>query len=303
MLTKFTGDLDIIAALDDEPNDDGGLTADELKAKFDEGPKAIAEYINGTLTEELEDVTLPAEGTGVLEKTASGVAWAPRSAPNVLRNWDFKHPVNQRGASSWSAGKYGIDCWKSNGGTSEISAGGLVMANLAQSLQFIPMGRLVKGEKYTLSVKLAAGVAHVESGWSRRAQVLFKGFASAYASSLIATLYPENAGVSSVTFTVPDTDYAYGYGVIIDAGKNYLTEAFTVEAVKLEKGEASTLAYDAPPDPALELLRCQTSFQLFSNASFCPASRLDFRPVMDADPTVGTLEIGGVTYTAASCEL
>ena len=302
MLTKFTGDLDIIAALDDEPNDEGGLTAAELKAKFDEGAKAVAAYINETLTEELEGVVLPAEGTGILEKTASGVAWAPRTAPNVLRNWDFLHPVNQRGAATWNAGKYGIDCWKSNGGTSEIGAGGLVMANLAQSMQFIRLGRLVKGEKYTLSVKLAADVAHVESGWSRRTQVLFKGAASAYASSLIATLYPESAGVSSVTFTVPDTDYAYGYCVIIDAGKNYLTEAMTVEAVKLEKGESSTLAYDGPADPAIELLRCQTSFQIFAEAARCPTSRLDFRPVMDADPTIGTLEIGGVTYTTASCE-
>lgn len=54
MLTKFTGDLDIVAALDDEPNDVGGLSAAELKAKFDEGPKALAQYINDTLTEEVD---------------------------------------------------------------------------------------------------------------------------------------------------------------------------------------------------------------------------------------------------------
>ena len=225
------------------------------------------------------------------------------SSPNVLRNWDFLHPVNQRGASSWNAGKYGIDCWKSNGGASEITADGLVMANLAQSLQFIPTGRLVKGEKYTLSIKLAADVAHVESGWSRRTQILFKGFANGWASSLIATLYPLSAGVNSVTFTVSGTDYAYAYGVIIDAGKNYLTEPMTVEAIKLEKGEASTLAYDGPADVSAELLRCQTSFQLFADASRCPTSRYDFRPVMDAEPTISTLEIDGVTYTTASCEL
>lgn len=228
------------------------------------------------------------------------------SSPNVLRNWDFLHSVNQRGASTWSLSGYGIDCWKSfAGGTSTktLTADGIVMADLGQLVQFIPMGRLVKGEKYTLSIKLAADVAHVESGWSRRAQILFKGFASAYASSLIATIYPETAGVNSVTFTVPDTDYAYAYGVIIDAGKSYLTEPMTVEAIKLEKGEESTLAYDGPPEPGAELLRCQTSFQIFADASRCPVSRYDFRPVMDAEPTIGELEIGGVTYTTASCEL
>ncbi|MBR6312805.1 MAG: hypothetical protein IKR51_07505 [Oscillospiraceae bacterium] len=89
MLTKFTGDLDIIAALDDEPNDVGGLTAAQLKAKFDQGAKTLADYINDTLTEELETVTLPAEGSGVLEKTAAGISWVPRTAPNILRNWYF----------------------------------------------------------------------------------------------------------------------------------------------------------------------------------------------------------------------
>lgn len=48
-LTNFEKDMAIIQALDDEPNDVGGMTAAELKAKFDEGGLAIKEYINGTL--------------------------------------------------------------------------------------------------------------------------------------------------------------------------------------------------------------------------------------------------------------
>ena len=39
--TQLTNDLNIISALDDEPNDVGGLTAAQLKAKFDEGPGVI----------------------------------------------------------------------------------------------------------------------------------------------------------------------------------------------------------------------------------------------------------------------
>lgn len=53
-LTKFTTSMDIIAALDDEPNDVGGLTAAQLKAKFDEGCKAIQSFINTVLTAELD---------------------------------------------------------------------------------------------------------------------------------------------------------------------------------------------------------------------------------------------------------
>lgn len=43
------GDLNIIAKLDDEPNDVGGLTSAELKAKFDEAGNTIQKYINETL--------------------------------------------------------------------------------------------------------------------------------------------------------------------------------------------------------------------------------------------------------------
>lgn len=53
IITNFLKDMDIIAALDDQPNDIGGLTAAELKAKFDEGGKAIQEYLNGTLIPEV----------------------------------------------------------------------------------------------------------------------------------------------------------------------------------------------------------------------------------------------------------
>ena len=52
--TKVTKDMDIIAALDDEPNDVGGLTAAQLKAKFDEGGKALKLFLNDTLIAELE---------------------------------------------------------------------------------------------------------------------------------------------------------------------------------------------------------------------------------------------------------
>lgn len=53
-LTKFTKDMAIISALDDEPNDVGGLSAAELKAKFDEGGQALKTFINETLLSEID---------------------------------------------------------------------------------------------------------------------------------------------------------------------------------------------------------------------------------------------------------
>ena len=53
-LAKCEKDMAIISALDDEPNDVGGLTAAELKAKFDEGGQAIKQFLNETLTPQID---------------------------------------------------------------------------------------------------------------------------------------------------------------------------------------------------------------------------------------------------------
>lgn len=55
-LTELTSDLNIIAALSDEPNDTDGLTAAQLKAKFDEAGNTIKTYLNETLLDELQGV-------------------------------------------------------------------------------------------------------------------------------------------------------------------------------------------------------------------------------------------------------
>lgn len=51
---RITDDLDVIVKLDDEPNDIGGLSPEELKAKFDEAGNAIKTYINETLLPAME---------------------------------------------------------------------------------------------------------------------------------------------------------------------------------------------------------------------------------------------------------
>ncbi len=52
-VTTLNGDLNIIAKLDDEPNDVGGLTSAELKAEFDKAGNVIKTYLNETLIPEL----------------------------------------------------------------------------------------------------------------------------------------------------------------------------------------------------------------------------------------------------------
>lgn len=52
-ISLLEGDLNIIQKLDDEPNDVGGLSAQDLKAEFDRAGNIIKEYINGTLVPEV----------------------------------------------------------------------------------------------------------------------------------------------------------------------------------------------------------------------------------------------------------
>ena len=53
-LTKFTTDVENIQALSDTPNETEGLTADQLKKKFDDAAIDIKSYINDTLTDEID---------------------------------------------------------------------------------------------------------------------------------------------------------------------------------------------------------------------------------------------------------
>lgn len=69
--TKFTTDTAVIAGLADLPNATSGLTAAQLKAKFDESATAIKTYINDTLTVEVDASLTADSGALTTHKTSS----------------------------------------------------------------------------------------------------------------------------------------------------------------------------------------------------------------------------------------
>lgn len=79
-LTPFSKDMEIIAKLDDEPNDVGGLSSEELKSKFDEGGKAVKDYLNDTLLPELENKGIES----VVRKGNEAVSYLRLNADRVL---------------------------------------------------------------------------------------------------------------------------------------------------------------------------------------------------------------------------
>lgn len=84
-ITLLNGDLNIIQKLDDEPNDVGGLTSAQLKAKFDEAGNTIKEYINETLIPEIlaEDATEEARETAEAARQTAETARAGAESARV----------------------------------------------------------------------------------------------------------------------------------------------------------------------------------------------------------------------------
>lgn len=163
---------------------------------------------------------------------APAVHTHPFSNPNLLHNWDFRNPVNQRGVSGTiSATGYFYDRWILNSGAVTTNDAYLTVGAGAVIEQRIE-GNLLSGATVTVSVMVGG---EVYSG---------------------AGTMPTSAGTALVTLTGWGTatlGYAEGYMYV----RLSPTAASNVQAVKLGLGTVSTLAYDPPMDHAVELQKCQ----------------------------------------------
>lgn len=84
-MEQFTKDMNIIAKLDDEPNDMGGLTAEQLKAKFDEGGLALQKYINEVILPRMGE---PWQGDLLMNGYRVTNLGAPVEGTDALRKMD-----------------------------------------------------------------------------------------------------------------------------------------------------------------------------------------------------------------------
>ncbi len=85
-LTKLTADLAVIAKLPDSPTE----TAAELKAKFDQGSRAIGDYLNDTLLPEVEEaLALIDDKAQTIEQTKQNKILSGTTAPTGGRDGDL----------------------------------------------------------------------------------------------------------------------------------------------------------------------------------------------------------------------
>lgn len=229
---------------------------------------------------------------------------------NLLDNWYFTGPVNQRGQLSVNGDrKYPIDRWKTIGyqaATITIGNSGLLINNTATGSQAVRqyLSAPLPPGTYTLSAIIVSVSGSGDVG------TLVARSASAVKASETFTA----AGLVVLTFSTDGTDPITNIGITCAPGNSV-----TVLAMKLECGDSQTLAHlengtpvlNELPDYGEELLKCQRYFQIFRTQALRPTYRQDYRPEMAVnpqsgglpeEPTTGTITIEGTTYYTASAE-
>lgn len=218
--------------------------------------------------------------------------------PNLLDNWYFGNPVNQRGQTSYAgASTYTIDRWMTDNTVTIVDGG--------------------------ITVKQTGNAVLVY-------QYLEDSLVEAIAGRVVTYSALTTNGLMTATTKLPpskssdwDTDNAAQGDLILDttksgSGKIYIrffstvvgTEA-TIIAVKLELGSQQTLAHQEDgvwvlneiPKFSDQLAACQRYYQIYTTEAARPAKALDCRPVMRTDPVQSTVSVGGATLYANSADL
>ena len=94
---KFTTDLSIISKLGDNPGTDDGLSAEELKAKFDEASLLLQAYLNGTLVEMLNSAFAGGDSAPVDGLNMSGAINMNRNPLQNVREPQSDHEAMNLG--------------------------------------------------------------------------------------------------------------------------------------------------------------------------------------------------------------
>lgn len=219
----------------------------------------------------LGNISAPVSELDVVNKQYADGKYAPADhthdyhRKNLLDNWYFADPINQRGVTQYTAEGFCIDRWsfeqwKPSGQSVELRSGCVAIVsgaaasvnNTTKLKQTITNFQSLAGKTVTFSAKLK----NVTVNGGPRLTIYYGGskkdmsITSANANSII-----------SVTATLPTTLSSMYVAIGNDgnaAGKGGFD--IEIESVKLEVGSFSTIADDLPPKKSEQLLECQRYF-------------------------------------------
>lgn len=206
--------------------------------------------VNGkTLT---EDVTLTGENIAVSTTDSTLISGAVkyRTNPNLLDNWYFGNPVNQRGQTEYTAGGvYTLDRWWAQYDTTlSIVDGGIKIGGKWDVHQYFET--TLPNATYTLSL------LYKDRTGSDPLRLLIGNRTD---GDLAQTESKDASGILSVTFSTAKSNKA-NFGFI-----GSTDNSATIIAIKLELGDTQTLAHkengvwvlNEIPDFGEQLRRCQ----------------------------------------------
>lgn len=213
---------------------------------------------------------------------------------NLLDNWYFGAPVNQRGKTVYSGTGLTVDRWQARSARCYATVGNGVLkleeSGTGTRVYYQQKLEWPVTEVATLSV-LTGPVMGACSAYVMTAAGTDPGIGMTLKANTLNVLTVSSKDIGAVGFGVPDDG------------------RIDLRAVKLELGGVSTLAHQEPdgswavneiPDWAEMLWKCQRYLQLYTTAAARPGKAADCRPVMSGDPVQSTLSIDGVTYYANS---
>lgn len=213
-----------------------------------------------TLDEEKQPLLTPGDNISISGSVIATKAFPCN--PNLLDNWYFGNPVNQRGQTSYTGLGYTIDRWcnvYSNTSTVQLSKDGLKLdassapGQTVEFLQYIDSANIVKGQKLTLSVLLKNGYKSIT--FTINDAVSFDGPEISVGDRWYLDLYKGSS------------DQYYQVRFFTTTGGNLSYNP--ILAVKLELGSQQTLAHQENgawvlneiPDYGEQLMRCQRYYR------------------------------------------
>ena len=167
---------------------------------------------------------------------------------NILHNWDFRNPVNQRGQSSYATNQNTIDRWRSDGQLRvDVNPSGISLSSEQTGrawLQLLENPAIYVGKTLTFSVEVGERI------YSHTITVPSITSNTTHTSSIVRGY--------SLRFRVGQGgNPGLWVGVIMSGNPD---DPLIVKRAKLELGTVSTLANDPPMDFGKELAVCRRYF-------------------------------------------
>ena len=188
--------------------------------------------------EEIDNAVARALPNGAIDQAAGTFV-----RPNLLDNWYFGRPVNQRGKSEYTGSGYTVDRWTAKEGVVSLSSGGLTLQNSTWLDQMIE--NLIENRIYTISLLTANGVLLAGTGLLNK-------------DSFISVRI-DGGGYIDISYHADVSRY------YMELARADAAQPLSILAAKLELGPTQTLAHregdkwvlNEVPDYGEQLRRCQ----------------------------------------------